>query len=356
MTWKRWTEPLSSEEVTARREQLVNILALGGIVGGLVYFLSLVVDYFFSWTIEPASVIGAGLCAGLGFVAYRLSRSGRVQASAIVIVAAAVFIGIYSVYIRGPLTISAVIMAPAIVFAGMAIGGRAAWITTGFELAAFVALAVLPEVGVDLPKMGELAHSSRSAISLTLVGLGILTLITVQTLEVMNRTLRQSQERESALRKADEEKGRLLEELQAREEAQRRLLNVVRELGSPIIPLAKGIIAMPLIGALDTERAQLFRRDLLRGVSEHRAHTVLVDITGVPVVDTMVAGVLIRAMTGVRLLGAEPVLTGIRSEVARTMVELGLDLSKITTRATLQEGLEYAVSRHSPSSRPSSGQ
>jgi len=118
---------------------------------------------------------------------------------------------------------------------------------------------------------------------------------------------------------------------------------MVGELGSPVIPLAEGIIAMPLIGIIDSERAQQLRMALLDGVAAHRARVAIIDITGVPLVDTMVAGTLLQAAKGIRLLGAEPVLTGIRAEVAQTIVSLGLDLTGVVTRATLQEGLTYAI-------------
>ncbi|MGC8874452.1 MAG: STAS domain-containing protein, partial [Chloroflexia bacterium] len=79
------------------------------------------------------------------------------------------------------------------------------------------------------------------------------------------------------------------------------------------------------------------------GTYEHRARAVLLDITGVPTVDTAVANALVRLAQGVRLLGAVPVLVGVRAEVAQTIVDLGVDLQGIVTRANLQEGLEYAL-------------
>jgi anti-anti-sigma regulatory factor len=156
-------------------------------------------------------------------------------------------------------------------------------------------------------------------------------------------TIEESQEQARTLDFLSREKDDLLAELQAREDSQQHLVEMVRELASPVIPLAEGVIAMPLIGAIDSQRADYVTDALLEGVSAHRAAVAIIDITGVPVVDTVVASALIEAMAGVRLLGAQTVLTGIRAEVAQTMVTLGLDLKDITTRATLQEGLEYAI-------------
>ncbi len=342
MTWQRWTQPRSTDEETARKEHLINILSLGAVSAGLAYLLILGVQYLINRRLEAVSFIGGGLCAGLGYLAYRLSRGGYIRAAAILIVIAAALIGLYAVYARGTLSVGVVVLAPSVVFAGMAISWRSAWVVTLADLLLYAGLVVAEERGWFTPPMQP---STLTAVGITAISLGLLTIVVMQTLRVLERALQQSRQRTEALHASDREKARLLGELREREESRRRLLETLREVGSPVIPLAEGVIAMPLVGAIDSERAHLVRRNLLQGVSKHRAHTALVDITGVPVVDTMVANVLLQAMTGVRLLGAEPVLTGIRAEVARTLVELGLDLSGITTRATLQEGLEYAVER-----------
>lgn len=117
----------------------------------------------------------------------------------------------------------------------------------------------------------------------------------------------------------------------------------LRELSTPLIPLADGVVAMPLIGSIDTGRAQLVIETLLSGVSQNHARVAILDITGVPVVDTQVANALIRAAQAVKLLGAQVILTGIRPEVAQTLVGLGVDLSGIVTRSSLQDGITYAL-------------
>lgn len=119
----------------------------------------------------------------------------------------------------------------------------------------------------------------------------------------------------------------------------------LREISTPIIPISDGIVAMPLIGSIDSSRAQQMIEALLVGVSERQTGTAILDITGVPVVDTQVANVLLRAAQAVKLLGAQVILTGIRPEVAQTLVGLGLDLSGIITLATLQSGIAFALRR-----------
>jgi PAS domain S-box-containing protein len=121
----------------------------------------------------------------------------------------------------------------------------------------------------------------------------------------------------------------------------------LRELSTPLIPLTDDLLAMPLIGTIDSIRAQQVIETLLAGVAASRAATVILDITGVQVVDTQVANALLRAAQAVKLLGAQVVLTGIRPEIAQTLVGLGLDLSGIVTRATLQSGISFALAGRS---------
>lgn len=117
------------------------------------------------------------------------------------------------------------------------------------------------------------------------------------------------------------------------------------ELSTPLMPLTDDVVAMPLIGAIDTTRAQQIMETLLEGIAAHRAAVAILDITGVQVVDTQVANALVRAARAARLLGAQVVLTGIQPRIAQTIVELGADLSGIITRSTLQSGIAYALGR-----------
>lgn len=114
------------------------------------------------------------------------------------------------------------------------------------------------------------------------------------------------------------------------------------ELSTPLIPLSEHVVVMPLIGAIDSQRAQQATETLLHGIATRRARIAILDITGVPVVDTQVANALVQAAKAVRLLGAQVVLTGIRAEVAQTLVALGTDLSGVVTCSNLQSGIAYA--------------
>lgn len=115
------------------------------------------------------------------------------------------------------------------------------------------------------------------------------------------------------------------------------------ELSAPLIPVFENISVMPLIGTIDTSRAKLIMENLLEGVIKHRSEVVLIDITGVPVVDTMVAHHIIQAAEAVRLVGSKCILVGIRPEIAQTIVNLGIDLSNFPTKSTLKKGIETAL-------------
>lgn len=117
----------------------------------------------------------------------------------------------------------------------------------------------------------------------------------------------------------------------------------LQELSAPLIPVMGNITIMPLIGTIDTERAKLIMENLLDGVIKHNADVVLMDITGVPVVDTMVAHHIIQAAEAVRLVGSTCILVGIRPEIAQTIVNLGIDLGKFPTKSSLKKGFEKAL-------------
>ncbi len=117
----------------------------------------------------------------------------------------------------------------------------------------------------------------------------------------------------------------------------------LQELSAPLMPVMDNITIMPLIGTIDTERAKLIMENLLEGVIRHNSEVVLIDITGVPVVDTMVAHHIIQAAEAVRLIGSTCILVGIRPEIAQTIVNLGIDLAKFPTKSSLQKGFKSAL-------------
>ena len=117
------------------------------------------------------------------------------------------------------------------------------------------------------------------------------------------------------------------------------------ELSTPVIKLWNRVVAVPLIGTLDSARTQVVMETLLQTIVDQDAATAILDITGVPMVDTVVAQYLLKTAMAVRLMGSECVISGIRPQIAQTIVQLGIDLGDITTRATLADALAWALKK-----------
>jgi rsbT co-antagonist protein RsbR len=119
--------------------------------------------------------------------------------------------------------------------------------------------------------------------------------------------------------------------------------SILQELSTPIVPIHEGVLVLPLIGNIDSRRATQIMEDLLEQISISGADVVILDITGVPVIDTGVANYILQTARAVRLLGSQVVLVGIGADIAQTIVQLGIDLNTIVTRANLRAGFEYAL-------------
>jgi rsbT co-antagonist protein RsbR len=145
----------------------------------------------------------------------------------------------------------------------------------------------------------------------------------------------------------------------ARDATIRRQQTEMLELSTPVVTLWRGVLALPLIGTLDSERTQVVMESLLERIVETGATIAILDITGVPTVDTLVAQHLLKTVAAARLMGADCVISGIRPQIAQTIVHLGVDLNSVTTKATLADafavalrrlGLEITASARPPSS------
>lgn len=131
----------------------------------------------------------------------------------------------------------------------------------------------------------------------------------------------------------------------SREEVILRQQQEMMELSTPVVKLWDGIVALPLIGTLDSARTQVVMETLLQRIVSTSAEVAIIDITGVPMVDTLVAQHLIKTVTAARLMGAECIISGIRPQIAQTIVHLGVNLSDITTKASLADAFIVAMKR-----------
>jgi rsbT co-antagonist protein RsbR len=130
-----------------------------------------------------------------------------------------------------------------------------------------------------------------------------------------------------------------------REETISRQQEEMLELSTPVVKIWDGVVALPMIGTLDSARTQIVMESLLQRIVETGAEVAIIDITGVPTVDTLVAQHLIKTVTAARLMGAECIISGIRPQIAQTIVHLGVDLGDVLTKATLADAFAVALQR-----------
>ncbi len=147
---------------------------------------------------------------------------------------------------------------------------------------------------------------------------------------------------------------RLLDELglitvdtfqRTREDVINRQQREMLELSTPVVKLWEGILALPMIGTLDSARTQIVMESLLHKIVETGSQLAIIDITGVPTVDTLVAQHLLKTVTAIRLMGADCIISGVRPQIAQTIVHLGVDLQGVTTKANLADALALALKR-----------
>jgi rsbT co-antagonist protein RsbR len=130
-----------------------------------------------------------------------------------------------------------------------------------------------------------------------------------------------------------------------REEVIGRQQQELLELSTPVVKLWDGILALPMIGTLDSARTQVVMESLLQKIVETESQIAIIDITGVPTVDTLVAQHLLKTVTALRLMGADCIISGVRPQIAQTIVHLGVDLQGVTTKANLADALALALKR-----------
>jgi rsbT co-antagonist protein RsbR len=253
-----------------------------------------------------------------------------------------------------------------IALAGLLAGRRLLWAVVGLSMLAVITIGVLQSLSP--PLAGFLAQPGASSVPMGQV-VGFYIVITVLVALLLDRfggalreALTSSLEREEELRgiRASLESSvaartaelqTALRDVQAQAAEQRRLLaendqqrTMLQELSVPVIPISADTLVMPLVGALDSARLMQLQEQSLRALDRTSARTLVLDITGVPVVDSQVAQGLLMTVRSARLLGAHAVLVGIRPEVAQTIVGLGIDLRDVRTYSDLQSALNQSLS------------
>lgn len=161
--------------------------------------------------------------------------------------------------------------------------------------------------------------------------------------ELEQRVAARTNDLQTALQQREQTVTELQESLAIRDQ----LNMTIRELSSPVLPLIDGVIVIPLIGVIDSQRAQMLMSEVLSHIKRSHAHIVIIDVTGVPIIDTQVAQALVHTATAAVLLGARPILVGIRPEIAQTLVSLGVDLKVFEPQADLRSAILLALGRYS---------
>jgi anti-anti-sigma regulatory factor len=250
-----------------------------------------------------------------------------------------------------------------IVVAGLLLGGNAVIAFGALSVGAAFALFYAESTGRIAFAPSAIAFSDWFKLSLILAITTILARFAINSLiQALNRARANEQavtERADEVTRAAEEAQRLNEQLQAeifeRQQAEAALQaqletiasqqRALRELSSPVIPVMEGIIVLPLVGDVDSQRAQDIMRSVLIGIGEHRAAYVILDVTGVPLMDTGIVNHLNKTIQAARLKGARVIVTGISDAVAESIVDLGIDWGNVHTLADLQTGLRVALER-----------
>ncbi len=345
--------PEPTDELTQWREQLINTVLLAAAIFGLVA----VAVGFFLTRIPFLRVFYVGFYVIFVLVVVLRWRSYQMRAWATV--GLLYGFGVLALYEDGMGGDGRVFLLALPVIAALLLSDRIGLAALGLSSGTLVLFAALFSTHVlvipDQDQIiagnwaswlsGSLVWALMAAVSVASLNYILRRIIT--SLEKTRQLSRGLQSREETLESQVEERTRALAEqqeaLNATVAEQQRLLETVRQISTPVVPLVEGIIVMPLVGVIDSDRAQQVMTSLLEGIQGHNARVALLDITGVPVVDTAVANSLLQATRSAQLLGTEAILVGLRPEVAQTIVTLGVDLSNLITYRDLQQGMEHAM-------------
>ncbi|NJP04659.1 MAG: STAS domain-containing protein [Chloroflexaceae bacterium] len=170
----------------------------------------------------------------------------------------------------------------------------------------------------------------------------------LQAIGVMHRDVSSEMAQQASIEVAQQEIASQRSLIASLEAAQRQIqeqASIIRELSSPISQIWEGVLVAPVVGSLDANRATMITENLLEAIVQYQADIVILDITGVPLVDTQVASYLVTTTSACKLLGSRVVLVGIGGEIAQTIVHLGVDLTGIITLSDLRAGILWAFER-----------
>ena len=232
---------------------------------------------------------------------------------------------------------------------------------TGAIMSAFIGMELYGVIPVDLivPLSALLVNFGMQLLTLAVIAVTVWVLVgrarraldaATAAGQLLERQLAgervQAEERERINRELAASLAALSErdaQIRAEQAAQDALRTILRERATPVIPILEGVVVMPLTGVLDEGQIDAMAATLLASISELRARMAIIDVTGLPAIDPRLGAALMETATACRMLGATPIMAGIRPDAAQTLVSLGLDLAGITTVTNLQSGVEHAL-------------
>ena len=349
---RRTLDIATSDQDVGRRGRNVIILALG-LVGFALLLLPFVLQLP-EWR-EALALLSVLVIVQVGAIA--LARQGLVNGAALLIIAMAIVGPVLAQwFVRAslmlpfqltvPLLFASVTLRPtsilvvlAAALAGLvAMGFAAANLAAGLLQESLVMCGGLLVLTALIGVLGAastaraLAAASQARAELE----ATMNLVTIANAELENRVAARTSELSASLAAQKHQ----ADDLRAIIASNQHLDALLAELALPIIPVRSDTLVVPLIGALDANRTNSIFERVLQAVEAQQARTLIIDVTGVPMIDTAIAGTLIKLAQAVRLLGAKVTLVGVRPEVAQSLVSLGVDLRELHSEATLQQGLE----------------
>lgn len=319
-----------------RRGKILELLLISAFVLSLV--LTLLFIALFTFERHPVTVIELfGLCGGIA-VAWGLARAQYRLAAAHVYFACLIITGLLLSLNDGVKSSALLVVYIPIVAAPLLLRPIWSFVYAGIALAAFLLVLFVSPSNAGWEWSETLLETVLAATYFGLIAL--ISYLSARGYErMLDATAKQAVELDEARATLELRVEERTSEVRLALHDLQRSAETIRQLSVPIMPIGDGVLLLPLVGSIDTQRAEQVLNQLLETLHRERAHTILLDVTGVPVVDTQVARVLMQAAQATRLLGAAPILVGLRAEVAQTLVGLGLDLGEITALRDVRDGL-----------------
>jgi rsbT co-antagonist protein RsbR len=334
-------DPVQMQKVEIeRRRKILEGLLIISFVLALALTLLLIALRGITRETSPTVVSMSGLC--LSFVAaWGLSRAGYQKLASHLYFMSMLVVGVLVSIGYGTASNAMLVVFIPIVGAPLLLRPRWCFVYAGLALLAYL---IVLFGSADYATWDAGGYALGIAVHATYYGLiGLIAFLLARSYErMLDATMQHAAELERSRATLEQRVEERTREIRAAMADLQRSAETIRELSVPVVPIGDGVLLLPLVGSIDSQRAALLLNQLLEALYRERAHAVLLDVTGVPVVDTQVARVLVQAAQAVRLLGAEPVLVGLRAEVAQTIIGLGLDLGEITALRDVRDGLAHA--------------